>query len=80
MKICIALRTRPETIKTSPVIRARRYSFNLGRVFFDQLALPCPKYNLGTCSGTQAEKAKKGRLLNRDLTTSYWMLSHQVVA
>ena len=59
----------------SPVIRAlerknakyfilhtgQHYSYNLGQVFFDQLALPRPKYNLDTRSGTQAEET--GRMM-----------------
>jgi UDP-N-acetylglucosamine 2-epimerase (non-hydrolysing) len=75
VKICVALGTRPEIIKMSPVIRAlerrnadyfilhtgQHYSYNLDQVFFDQLALPRPKYNLDTRSGTQAEET--GRMM-----------------
>jgi len=66
MKICIVLGTRPEIIKMSPVIRAckrqnvdyfilhtgQHYSYNMDRVFFEQLELPEAKYNLdvGSCS------------------------------
>ena len=59
----------------SPVIRAlerkdakyfilhtgQHYSYNLDQVFFDQLALPRPKYNLDKRSGTQAEET--GRMM-----------------
>ena len=59
----------------SPVIRAlekknaryfilhtgQHYSYNLDRVFFDQLDLPHPKYNLDARSGTQAEET--GRMI-----------------
>jgi UDP-N-acetylglucosamine 2-epimerase (non-hydrolysing) len=75
LKICVALGTRPEIIKMSPVIRAlekkkaeyfilhtgQHYSYNLDQVFFDQLALPHPRYNLDTRSGTQAEET--GRMM-----------------
>ena len=60
MKICIILGTRPEIIKMSPIIREcqkqklnyfilhtnQHYSENLDRIFFDELELPKPKYNL----------------------------------
>ena len=58
--IAIILGTRPELIKLSPVIRAlqhqnrafflihtnQHYSANMDAVFFDELRLPKPKYNL----------------------------------
>jgi UDP-N-acetylglucosamine 2-epimerase (non-hydrolysing) len=60
MKIAIILGTRPEIIKMSPVIRecersgldyyilhtGQHYSFEMDRVFFEELKLPAPKYNL----------------------------------
>lgn len=60
MKIAIVLGTRPEIIKLSPVIREiekrhldyfvihtnQHYSINLDKVFFDELLLKEPKYNL----------------------------------
>ena len=60
MKITIVLGTRPEIIKMAPVIRelekrrqdyfilhtGQHYSYNLDRVFFEQLKLPQAKYNL----------------------------------
>ena len=65
-KICIVLGTRPEIIKLSPIIRAcekkevdyfiihtgQHYDKNLGEIFFDELELNKPKYNLkiGSCS------------------------------
>ena len=59
-KVAIVIGTRPEIIKMSPVIRAlerrkanffivhtgQHYSPELDRVFFKELALPSPKYNL----------------------------------
>ncbi|MCX6710838.1 MAG: UDP-N-acetylglucosamine 2-epimerase, partial [Candidatus Woesearchaeota archaeon] len=60
MKICILLGTRPEIIKMAPVIRAcikkkldfivvhsgQHYSYNMDKVFFEELVLPEPNYNL----------------------------------
>ena len=73
MKTTIVIGTRPEIIKMSPVIRecdrlrldyfilhtGQHYSYNLGKVFFEQLGLPSPKYNLGVGSGTHAEETGK---------------------
>lgn len=73
MKTAIILGTRPEIIKMSPVIReyqargldyfilhsGQHYSHNLDRVFFEQLELPEPKYNLGIGSGSHAEELGK---------------------
>ncbi len=73
MKICVVVGTRPEIIKMSPVIRAlekrgsdffilhtgQHYSHNMDGVFFDQLRLPQPGYNLGVGSGTHAEETAR---------------------
>ena len=73
MKLSIILGTRPEIIKMSPVIRAcedsnldyfilhtgQHYSYNMDRVFFEQLRLPEAKYNLDVGSGTQGEQTGK---------------------
>ncbi len=70
MKISIILGTRPEIIKFSPIIRecerlgldyfilhtGQHYSYNLDRVFFEQLELPEAKYNLDVGSGTHAKQ------------------------
>ncbi|MGD0794006.1 MAG: UDP-N-acetylglucosamine 2-epimerase (non-hydrolyzing) [Dehalococcoidales bacterium] len=75
MKIALILGTRPEIIKMSPVIReleksridyfilhtGQHYSPNLDNIFFQQLNLPQPKYNLGVGSGSHAEET--GRML-----------------
>jgi UDP-N-acetylglucosamine 2-epimerase (non-hydrolysing) len=75
MKIAIVLGTRPEIIKMSPIVRAlekrgigffilhtgQHYSYSMDRVFFDQLGLPQPNYNLETGSGTHGEQT--GRML-----------------
>jgi UDP-N-acetylglucosamine 2-epimerase (non-hydrolysing) len=65
MKICLILGTRPEIIKLSPVIKELRlkcieffiihsnqhYSENMDSIFFKDLDLPAPKYNLNIGSG-----------------------------
>ena len=73
MKISIILGTRPEIIKFSPIIRecehlgldcfimhsGQHYSHNMDAVFFEQLDLPKPKYNLKIGSGSHAEQTGK---------------------
>ena len=73
MSIAIIIGTRPEIIKMSPVIRAfeeqgidyfalhsgQHYSYSLDKVFFNELSLPDPKYNLGVGSGTQGVQTAK---------------------
>jgi len=73
MKISIILGTRPEIIKMSPVIRecenkgldyfilhtGQHYSYNLDKIFFEELELPEVKYNLDVGSGTHAEETGK---------------------
>jgi UDP-N-acetylglucosamine 2-epimerase (non-hydrolysing) len=73
MKIAIILGTRPEIIKMAPVIReckkqnrdyfilhtGQHYSYNLDKVFFQELQLPEPKYNLNVGSGSHAEETGK---------------------
>jgi UDP-N-acetylglucosamine 2-epimerase (non-hydrolysing) len=70
MKVSIILGTRPEIIKMSPIVRVlekrdleffilhtgQHYSFNMDQVFFEQLKIPQPKYNLKVGSGTHAEE------------------------
>lgn len=73
MKVAIVLGTRPEIIKFAPVIRelekldenffiihtGQHYSYNMDKIFFEQLQLPLPKYHLNTGSGTHAEETGK---------------------
>lgn len=73
IKICIILGTRPEIIKMSPVIRecqkrkinffvihtGQHYSYNMDKIFFMDLNLPLPKYNLEIGSGLQGEQTAK---------------------
>lgn len=67
------LGTRPEIIKMSPIIRecerlgidyfilhtGQHYDYDMDGVFFEQLELPEPTYNLKTGSGTHAEQTGK---------------------
>ena len=71
--IAIILGTRPEIIKMSPVIReceikgsdyftlhtGQHYSYNLDKIFFEELELPTAKYNLDVGSGSHAEETGK---------------------
>jgi UDP-N-acetylglucosamine 2-epimerase (non-hydrolysing) len=73
MNISIIVGTRPEIIKMAPIIRVcekinlnyfilhtgQHYSFNMDRIFFEQLELPQPKYNLNIGSGSHAEQTGK---------------------
>ncbi len=73
MKTSIVVGTRPEIIKMSPIIRecerlkldyfilhtGQHYSYNMDRVFFEQLELPQPHYNLNVGSGSHAEQTGK---------------------
>jgi UDP-N-acetylglucosamine 2-epimerase (non-hydrolysing) len=69
MKHAIILGTRPEIIKLSPLIREleknqadfyiihsnQHYSEDMDKVFFEELELPKPKYNLGVGSAPREE-------------------------
>ncbi len=73
MKISVVLGTRPEIIKMSPVIKelqqkhlkffvlhtGQHYSYRLDKVFFEQLELPQPQYNIEVGSGSHAEETGK---------------------
>ena len=75
MKFCIVLGTRPEIIKMSPIIRkceegglgffmvhtGQHYSYGMDRIFFEELHLPQPKYNLDVGSG--AHGGQTGKML-----------------
>ena len=75
MKIAIVLGTRPEIIKLSSIIRecqkreldyfiihtGQHYSANMDAVFFEELDLPAPKYNL------QIEATQHGTMVGRQL-------------
>lgn len=73
MKIAIVLGTRPEIIKMAPIIRecekrdldyftlhtGQHYSYEMDRIFFEQLELPEPEYNLEIGSGSHAQQTGK---------------------
>lgn len=73
MKVSIVLGTRPEIIKMSPVIKelqekragffllhtGQHYSYRLDRVFFEQLEIPEPRFNIEVGSGSHAEETGK---------------------
>lgn len=71
--ICIPVDTRPTIIKISPIARelknrnidffiahtGQHYSYELDRIFFEELKIPKPKYNLKIGSCSQAEQVGK---------------------
>lgn len=71
--IAIVIGTRPEIIKMSPIIRllektgreyfvvhtGQHYSYEMDRIFFEELKLPQPEFNLDVGSGTHAEQTAK---------------------
>ncbi|MDQ1255113.1 MAG: hypothetical protein QG646_4392 [Euryarchaeota archaeon] len=73
MRIAIILGTRPEIIKTSPIIRecekqgleyyilhtGQHYSYEMDKIFFEQLKLPQAKYNLDVGSGFHGKQTAK---------------------
>jgi len=73
MRISIIIGTRPEIIKMSPVVRecekqnmeyfmlhtGQHYSYELDKVFFEELELPEAKYNLNVGSGSHAYEIGK---------------------
>jgi len=75
MKIAIILGTRPEIIKMAPLIKiyqenradffllhtGQHYSYQMDKVFFEQLKLPRPRYNIDVGSSSHAEQT--GRML-----------------
>ena len=75
MKVAIILGTRPEIIKMAPVIRLfqkkqkdffiihsnQHYSKNMDKIFFQELELPTPDYNLGVGSADHGNQT--GRML-----------------
>ncbi|MBW3581649.1 MAG: UDP-N-acetylglucosamine 2-epimerase (non-hydrolyzing) [Euryarchaeota archaeon] len=81
MKVAVVLGTRPEIIKMAPVIKAldargvtpilihtgQHYSYEMDRLFFEDLALPEADHNLEVGSGRQGEQT--GRMLARIETT-----------
>jgi len=76
-KIGIILGTRPEIIKMSVIINlcekknlnyfvihtGQHYFYNMDKIFFENLGLPDPKYNLDVGSGTHGKQT--GRILEK---------------
>lgn len=69
MKVLTVVGTRPEFIQTAPVSKALRrqhtetlvhtgqhYDYDMSDVFFTELELPKPEYNLGVGSGSHAQQ------------------------
>ena len=81
MKVCIVLGTRPEIIKLAPIIRecekrgtnyfivhtGQHYDYNMDKVFFEDLKLPQPKYNLLVGSGYYGEQLNKMMMRLKDV-------------
>ena len=80
MKICFVLATRPEIIKTSPIIKifeknklnfflihtGQHYTNYLDNIFFKELGLPNPKYNLEIRSRNPVNEAEHtGKMMIR---------------
>ncbi len=75
MMICTVLGTRPEIVKMSPILRAcpdmdvdsysihtgQHYSYEMDRIFFEELELPECKYNLNVGSGSHGYQT--GRMM-----------------
>ena len=73
MKLAVILGTRPEIIKLSPIIRecerrkldyclihtGQHYSYEMDRIFFDELKLPLPGYHLDVGSGSHGRQTGK---------------------
>ena len=75
MRLILILGTRPEIIKMSPIIRecekrgidyftlhtGQHYSYEMDRIFFEELELPSPEFNLEVGSGSHAQQT--GRIM-----------------
>jgi UDP-N-acetylglucosamine 2-epimerase (non-hydrolysing) len=73
MKVAVILGTRPEITKMAPLIKrfekdradffllhtGQHYTYQMDKVFFDQLQLPQPQYNLDVGSGSHGEQTGK---------------------
>ena len=79
MKICIVVGTRPEIIKMSPIIRecekkglnyvlvhtGQHYSYNMDKVFFDDLGLKEPEYKLDIGEEYSTDCSQTGETVKR---------------
>jgi UDP-N-acetylglucosamine 2-epimerase (non-hydrolysing) len=73
MRFCTILGTRPEIVKMSPIIRecnrrgidhfsihtGQHYSYEMDRIFFEELDLPECRYNLNVGSGPHGQQTGK---------------------
>ena len=74
MKLVHIAGNRPQFIKLSPILKAterykeieniilhtgQHYDYNMSRVFFDELEIPEPDYNLEVGSGTHGAQTGK---------------------
>ena len=68
MKICTIIGARPQFIKAAALSRVLRsehteilihtgqhFDHNMSEIFFDELSIPRPEYNLGICGGTHGQ-------------------------
>ncbi|MHA1409163.1 MAG: non-hydrolyzing UDP-N-acetylglucosamine 2-epimerase [Candidatus Odinarchaeia archaeon] len=76
-KVCIVLGTRPGIIKFSPIIRelkkrnkpffiihtGQHYSYELDKIFFDELKLPEPEYKINNISKTKYHGEQTAKML-----------------
>ncbi|MDI6916876.1 MAG: UDP-N-acetylglucosamine 2-epimerase (non-hydrolyzing) [Thermoplasmatales archaeon] len=77
MKVCIVVGTRPEIIKMSPVIRecekrklnymlihtGQHYSYNMDKIFFDDLEIKEPKYKLDIGKKYSTDCSQAGEMI-----------------
>ena len=59
MKIAPLYRACPADIACKIIHTGQHYDTNMSQVFFDELGIPEPQYNLGVGSGTHAEQTAK---------------------
>jgi len=73
LKVAVVVGTRPEIIKTAPIIKelekrgadffiihtGQHYSYNMDEVFFKQLKLPHTNFKLDVGSGSHSEQTAK---------------------
>ena len=80
MKIVSVVGARPEFIQAMPVSRAlsidhkeilvhtgQHYDYQMSQIFFDELAIPIPDYNLGVGSGSQARQTSEMMICLEDV-------------
>jgi len=77
MKVAVVVGTRPEIIKMSPIIRelerrevdyyilhtGQHYSYNMDRLFFEELELPEPEYKLDVGTRFHTQGSQTGEMI-----------------